>query len=82
MYGGLAKMGPSKATSGHRSLCTIQYTRRYRTVHVHLCGFIDPSPTKQEVKWESQAEWREPSERESKEPGGVQDPKQRGSKTK
>jgi hypothetical protein len=44
-------------------------------VHVHLCGFIDPSPTKQEVKWESQAEWREPSQRESKEAGGVQDPK-------
>jgi hypothetical protein len=34
--------------------------------------FIDPSPTKQEVKWESQAEWREPSQRESKEAGGVQ----------
>ncbi len=42
---------------------------------MHLCGFIDPSPTKQEVKWESQAEWRETSERESKEAGGVQDPK-------
>jgi hypothetical protein len=39
---------------------------------VHLCGFIDPSPTKQEVKWESQAEWRETSERERKEAGGVQ----------
>ncbi len=70
MYVGLAKMGPS--TSGHRSLW---YIRRYRTVHVHLWGFIDPSPTKQEVKWESQAEWKEPSERESKEAGGVQDPK-------